>query len=100
VAALNPSIRFAKETIMCTRLKPGRPHSIYCILPPHMLEHIAKIEHRMVAENRLFLSRWGRLPSLDEFMRIPARPPEVLIEAAKAAMNASPTDVAAVSEPE
>ncbi|KDR33801.1 MULTISPECIES: M4 family metallopeptidase [Caballeronia] len=27
---------------MCTRLKPGRPHSIYCILPPHMLEHIAK----------------------------------------------------------
>ena len=66
----------------------------------HMLEHIAKIEQRMMAENSLFLRRWGRLPSLDEFMRIPARPPEALIEAAKAAMNASPTDVAAASEPD
>ncbi|GJH19945.1 M4 family metallopeptidase [Caballeronia novacaledonica] len=27
---------------MCNQLKPGRPHSIYCILPPHMLENIAK----------------------------------------------------------
>lgn len=66
----------------------------------HMLEHIAKIEHRMMAENRLFLSCWGRMPSLDEFMQIPARPPEALIEAAKAAMDAHPAKVAPASEPD
>jgi hypothetical protein len=66
----------------------------------HMLEHIAKIEQRMMAENNLFLRRWGRMPSLEEFMRIPARPPEALIEAAKAAMDTGPTELAAASEPD
>jgi Zn-dependent metalloprotease len=27
---------------MCNHLSLGRPRSIFCILPPHMLEHIAK----------------------------------------------------------
>ncbi|SAK83566.1 propeptide, peptidase M4 and M36 [Caballeronia temeraria] len=41
---------------MCTDLKLGRPHSIYCILPPHMLEHIAKHgneEERVIAIDTL-----------------------------------------------
>ena len=66
----------------------------------HMLEHIAKIEQRMMAENNLFIRGWGRMPSLEEFMRIPARPPEALIEAAKAAMDTGPTELAAASEPD
>lgn len=60
----------------------------------HMVEHIAQIERPMLDEIWLYIKHRPHMPPADAFARIPARPPQLAIDAARAAAKSRPADVA------